>query len=899
MTGRINGMLKRLSRGAVTLATAVALLALPITPMAPLTIRPAKADLAQCLSTVTDAAKAGAEVAENLGDLAKCVANASSGGGAAVEAAVAAVLTSIVIAHNGFPDSKPPSGKNNVGKCEAMIDTVLAQAVAGALADLYNAGGGAKSALDDVFGENTMKQLINAIKNGATSQLNDLIDNSPLSVLTSYITCGCTVVGGSMDALKDIKQVGQDAEACAAILTEAIGAVLDVVASGVEAVGEALEDFGHDVGCIFSDCSNPPKTWEQCVSQYVSVYQGFENLPAAQAQQLAQSTCAARGYEHVGTSAVPDVAAPPLCTAGWHVDFPTTIIGTGDHKPHVVMLPACSCPHSETYLNNTGSQAICICRDANKGYNGKEINGSTCSTCPAGTAPADDGTCQAWTCPSSEPGVAATAKIVQGVNFNECTYSSGCDSGSVDVNGTCQMCGANQHAMYGPPLTINIGNGAVVSKTYPDGPPVGGKCYSCPASSRSDPGSTSCTPFKCSLTEQLSPDGWSCQQCEGKVARYLDADVCESSDGKPLYQPAMQCNFGSALIIDGKNYGGMVYNADDCSPLQCKGLDHPDYDNGGHRCVACKTVAHVPLSAFGLGSSGGGDLMTVVLPDGSAGVKAGGKTYGFTEIPGQPGKLKMTDAGGGLKVVSAAKSASSGTVGICLDGTFGKKPSAFHPIPGLTVYQVPPKMETTKTGLQILIPSYPGGGSGNPDPIAPNLDQTGAKNQQTQTPMSTKQGPGAIPPPGGSAATVPAQGGGSSASLPAQGEGGRPTPRGSKPQDSGGYHTVTVKAHGDDPVGGKKTGTGAVRTGKKPKQDNKGGYKAVTVPAYGDDSDNGGGSGSSKTSRPSLNTTPTTRSTAPTFQRTTPSFSNTTRTLPSFSGPSSTPSGNSTIPRIH
>ena len=785
--------------------TLVALLLLtPFSPIASVMISSAKADstLDNCLKSIGAAKTLVSDIEQDLPGITECAGQIADGD--ILMAAITVILAADAAINGGFHSGTG----DQAAQCSNLVNVTIARAIVEGLEalDSTTAGHGVVNTLfvgqeDKVFGY--LKST-----SGAADLIADLKDIPGFSELMSEITCGCTLVGNTIDLAKDVVRLTEDSVACG-----------QVVGKFFVGVGRAIGSIGYDLG-----------EWIEC-------YGG----------------CQVPGVDSTQQNDANQIVGNAYCSAGLN-QFQYSTVTNIDTSGSTTTTSkySCDCPSDTTthYLGgdsfDTATSLFCACNDPTEAYS-SELHAkvadntitTSCQACPSGPGKGIGpyGDCTSFVCPAIA-GMVGTPDTPGpgGSDWGVCTYRHACADGSVAnaSTGACDVCAANQAAQYGDgkdPIGFMDQGQLVFYGSAQDA----GQCVDCPSGTASVAGSIVCTPLNCPLTQRVddAAGGHSCVACD-HVAQVLDAKVCVDDQGNALYAP-QQCAWGTARPVQRGGAGELspvAYNPADCRPLDCKGTDHPDDD--GHQCKHCDAVVNLPMSVFGGNASG---AKTVSMPDGSKTISLpGGKSVslGSIQSSGNGRSVSVTSTTGKIQVVNIGGAAKEKTVAICLDPD--NNPADRKPVklPGPVIYEQPPNLHPTESDLRpgVVVPF---GGDPGDNPII------NGGGTATSVPAKLPTGPGnRLPPPGGNSSSLPAQGGPSSgnvSTVPAQGSGGTATPTPAqgeptrepsrKPGESGGTSSA-LPAEGDGKT--RPIGAGPSRT---PKGSDSGAFTTETQPAEG------------------------------------------------------------------
>ncbi len=175
----------------------------------------------QCIAAAQSVGSAYIVAAQNAPGIAECAGTLGSSN--VVGTAITGVIAGMYLA--GVFDT--------VDQCNGLIVGAVAMALGNKIAEIP----GLEDALVELFGERAVKKLIDL----AAEAIVEEASNIPgLSVVFSYITCGCTLIGGLAEIKDAMIEAKQDSKECLGPIGDAIG--------WLEAQGDWVWD--HTLGAI-------------------------------------------------------------------------------------------------------------------------------------------------------------------------------------------------------------------------------------------------------------------------------------------------------------------------------------------------------------------------------------------------------------------------------------------------------------------------------------------------------------------------------------------------------------------------------------------------------------------------------------------------------------------------
>ena len=533
---------------------------------------PARASLSDCWDSIKGQAEAAMWAASKLDDIASCATKLA----APVPVGVGATGAAALLFAAGVFDT--------TDQCKGAVTGMMVKIFGEAI----NSTPGLIEALGALgIPKSTIDRIVDFASNEAASEIADL---PGLSQILDYFTCGCTVVGGAIEAAGILKAVGKDTAECLGTLGEFAGKIVDAI------LPQAHPNYPNPVTV---DVNKTCPDWAIIDPNIIDVYtytsalldNGQSYYPDGVPPRIDTCTC------HKGQTIewVDDSHVVCTCTGGQVLGASNACECQGGQVAD--SKGVCGCPYGQK-MDPATQQCVSKCQSGGIYYDDTchyhcEVAGQVydeksgqCSACGPGTAPfilgadTDQGTCKACDPGNKSAGDGAACEPICAQEWME--YREGkdawrgagcynrCDSGLVweasktsEIGKTCQQCGANtqlnpntnacEACAQGATWTMGhrFAEGDHAMCTCPKGmAPRDGVCQVCDEGSQYQETSNggicaACPNGDCKATTLLRctnnsvPDPatnyQTCKPC-GETA-YADGSICMLKPGQPPYIP--------------------------------------------------------------------------------------------------------------------------------------------------------------------------------------------------------------------------------------------------------------------------------------------------------------------------------------------------------------------------
>ena len=410
--------------------------------------KPANADILACLNALTGVESAFKVVTELADpDFLMCSQQMAAGD-------VAMIATVALIVGAG-----QAGAFNSEATCNNMVVGPLGQFIAGIL----TSAGPVSAALESIIGKDNFKNLVEFAKDEAAGQLANI---APLQPIFSYMNCGCKVYGKAQALASVADGWLDDVKECAGVIGDVGKALLNLVESGADAVGEL---FGHErdqTPATMLDNYPQCGTWQFFPdSAKITLGPGGSGTAVSEIKSglhTEKNTCQCDSPSRLETKDAFEGKIAVRCAC----DAPPNSIYTKDmskNKPGTcgcsadMKLQGGSCVACDTETRTENAQGITLF----SGYVSKGICQRVSKVCAPGTTPA------------KSPG--AYYQACQPV----CDKSTFFVKASNGVGGSCQSCPVN---------FVPTEKGQVIIQL---------QCEECPRGFRSGPGGRECVKLEC------------------------------------------------------------------------------------------------------------------------------------------------------------------------------------------------------------------------------------------------------------------------------------------------------------------------------------------------------------------------------------------------------------------